>query len=183
MAARSGVRRLGVGCPSPLSSGTVDVVWSLSAPILLGTTGADVLGSARLTDSAAELTALLAALTWRATRIVSDSKVSIDLVGRRAQASPNTALVQQCRHALTVCRAVAPTVLAHTYSHQGLSGNEIADTLAKAAANGIARPEGVAHRCRELLSWWCGDHFPRELAQVLHPAAEQPDSLIGCNFS
>ena len=40
---------------------------SLSAPIQLGSTGTDVLGAARLTNNAAELTALLAALTWRAT--------------------------------------------------------------------------------------------------------------------
>ena len=40
---------------------------SLSAPIYLGSTGTDVLGAARLTNNAAELTALLAALTWRAT--------------------------------------------------------------------------------------------------------------------
>ena len=55
---------------------------SLSAPIQLGRTGTDVLGATRLTNNAAELTAILAALTWRATlpgrvraRIVSDSKV------------------------------------------------------------------------------------------------------------
>ena len=113
---------------------------SLSAPIQLGST---------------ELTALLAALAWRATlpgwvrvRIVSDSKVSTELVERRARASTNTALVQQCRHVLTMCRAVASTVLVHTHSHQGLFGNEIADALAKAAENGIARPEGAAHSCR-----------------------------------
>ena len=67
---------------------------------------------------------------------MSDSKVSVELVERRARASTNTALVQQCRHVLTMCS----TVLVHTYSHQGLSGNETADALAKAAANGIARP-------------------------------------------
>ena len=49
--------------------------------------------AARLTN-AAELTALLAALTWRATlpeqvraRILFDSKVSIDLVEQRSRAS------------------------------------------------------------------------------------------------
>ena len=68
---------------------------------------------------------------------MSDSKVSIELVERRARASMN------------MCRAVASTVLVHTYSHQGLLGSEIADALAKAAANGIARPEGAAHSCRE----------------------------------
>ena len=36
-------------------------------------------------------------------------------------------------------------------------GNEIADALAKAAANGLARPEGAAHSCREWLSRWSGD--------------------------
>ena len=78
----------------------------------------------RLTNNDAELTALLAALTWRATlpgwvrvRIVSDNKVSIELVERRARALTNTALVQQCRHVLTMCRAVASIVFVHTYSH------------------------------------------------------------------
>ena len=130
----------------------------------------------RLTNNAAELTALLAALTWRATlpgwvrvRIVSDSKVSIELVERRARASTNTALVQQCRHVLTMCRAVASTVLVHTYSHQGLLGNEVADALAKAAANGIARPEGSGpYSCREWLSRWSGDPSPREHAHVVN---------------
>ena len=99
---------------------------SLSAPIQFGSTGRDVLGAARLTSNAAELKALLATLTWRATlsgwvrviRIVSDSKVFIELDVH----STNTALVQQCRHVLTMCRAVASTVLVHKYSHQGLSG-------------------------------------------------------------
>ena len=99
---------------------------------------------------------------------MSDSKVSIELVERSARASTNTALVQQCRHVLTMCRAVAPTVLVHTYSHQGLLGNEIADAVAKAAANGIARPEGAAHSCREWLSRWSGDPSPREHAQVVN---------------
>ena len=118
-------------------------------PVYLGSTGTDVLGATRLTNNAAEFTALLAALEWRATlpgqvtaRIVSNSKVSIDLVEQRARASTNVALVQQCRQVLKACRAFASTVMIHTYSRQGLSGDEIADALAKAAANGIARPEG-----------------------------------------
>ena len=148
---------------------------SLSAPIYLGSTGTDVLGATRLTNNAAELTALLAALTWRATlpgqvrvRIVSDSKVSIDIVEQRARASTNVALVQQCRQVLKACRAFASTVMMYTNSHQCLLSNEIADALAKAAANGIARPEGAAHRCRELLSRWNGDHSPREDVQVVN---------------
>ena len=99
---------------------------------------------------------------------MSDSKVSIELVERRARASTNTALVQQCRHVLTMCRTVASTVLVHTYSHQGLQGNEIADALAKAAANGIARREGAAQSCREWLSRWSGDPSPREHAHVVN---------------
>ena len=151
---------------------------SLSAPIHFGSTGTDVLGATRLTNNAAVLTALLAALTWRATlprrvrgTIVSDSKVSIDLVERCARASTDSALVQECRHVLTVCRAVAPTVFVQRYSHQDVLGNKIADTLAKAAANGIARPEGAAHRCRELLSRWSGDPSPREHARVVNMEA------------
>ena len=64
-------------------AGQLTLCESLSAPIHLGSTSTDVLGAARLTNDAAELTALLAALTWRATlpgqirvRIVSESKVS-----------------------------------------------------------------------------------------------------------
>ena len=120
--------------------------------------GTDGLGATRLTNNSAELTALLAALRWRAelpgqvrARIVSDIKVSFDLVEQRARASTNVALVQQCREVLEACRASASTVMIHSYSHQGLLGNEIADALAKAAADGIARLEGAAHRCRELL--------------------------------
>ena len=81
------------------AAGRMTWSWSLSAPIQLGSTGTNVLGATRLTNNAAELTALLAALTWRATlpgwvrvMIVSDSKVSIDLVERRARASTNAAL-------------------------------------------------------------------------------------------
>ena len=101
-------------------------------------------------------------------RIASDSKVSIELVERRARASTNTALVQQCRHVLTMCRAAASTVLVHACSHQGLLGNEITDALVKAAANGIARPEGAAQSCREWMSRWSGDPSPKEHAQVVN---------------
>ena len=37
-------------------------------------------------------------------RIVSDSKVSIDLAEQRSGASTNVALVQQCRQVLKACR-------------------------------------------------------------------------------
>ena len=45
-----------------------------------------------------------------------------------------------------MCRALASTVM--VLAPRPFS-NEIADAVAKAAANGIARPEAVAHRCRE----------------------------------
>ena len=140
---------LGLAALHRSAGGQVTWCGSLSAPIQFGSTGTDVLGATRLTNNAAELTALLAALEWRVTlpgqvttRIVSDSRVSIDLVEQRARVSTNVAQVQQCRQVLKVCRAFASTVMIHTYSRQGLLGDEIADALAKAAANGIARPEG-----------------------------------------
>ena len=68
---------------------------------------------------------------------------------------------------LKACRAFASNVMIHTYSQQGLLGNEIADALAKAAKNGIARPEGAAHRCKELLIHWNGDPSPRKYVRVV----------------
>ena len=50
------------------------------------------------------------------------------------------------------------TEVAHTYSHQGLLGNKIADALAKAAANGMTRPEEAAPWCRGLLDQWEDGH-------------------------
>ena len=58
--------------------------------------------------------------------------------------------------------------MTHTNAHHGLSSNEIADALAKAATIGIARPEGVADRGTELLNRWNGDPSPRALVQVLN---------------
>ena len=162
------MRRLGVGYPSP-TSGQLTWCGSLSAPIHPVSTGTDVLGAARLTNNAAELTVLLAPLTWRATlpgqvrvRIVSDSKVSLDLVEQRAWASTNVALVQQCRQVLKASRAFAPTAMTHTSSYHGISGNEIADAFANAAASGIASPEAVAHN----------DNDNDTLRKVPHPSNE-----------
>ena len=107
-----------------------------------GPYGSDYDGATKKTNNTAELTALLRAVQQElerddnsAVEMCVDSMYAINMATGKWKIGKNADLVRELQGALTDLRRQRPVRLSHVRSHTNVVGNEVADALAKLAAD------------------------------------------------